>query len=109
MRWIHAPLLLSLLPSFAAATPAPTQLPLKKDPSGDAIPQDLFDEFDELSKIVDIAYCVGSPNTGIDHPFKCLSYCRNFPTFELMKVGGGGGQCPLRTTSFHCRQLLTNL
>ncbi|RPA94010.1 alpha/beta-hydrolase [Choiromyces venosus 120613-1] len=54
------------------------------------ISQKLFDEFEELSRIVDIAYCVGSLNTGVEQPFQCLSYCKDFPTFELKQTWNTG-------------------
>lgn len=85
-----------LLPlSAAAPNPAPApvlvpgQIPLRAASAaslGEPISQDLFDELEELSRIVDIAYCVGSLNTGVDKPFECLSFCRNFPSFELKQV-----------------------
>lgn len=46
------------------------------------ISQSLFDSLEELARIVDISYCVGS--TGIQPPFKCLSRCSEFPGFELV-------------------------
>ncbi|KAI1000996.1 hypothetical protein K3495_g7205 [Podosphaera aphanis] len=44
--------------------------------------QSLFQELEQLSRIVDISYCVG--NTGISRPFNCASRCSDFPTFELI-------------------------
>jgi len=69
-----------------------THLTNRRNSSTTPIPQNLFDEFEELSRIVDIAYCVGSLNTGVERPFQCLSYCSNFPTFELKQVQRGS--CP---------------
>jgi len=45
----------------------------------------LFYELEELSRIVDISYCVGT--TGILKPFLCASRCQEFPDFELVTVG----------------------
>lgn len=41
----------------------------------------LFYELEELARIVDISYCVGT--TGIQKPFLCASRCQEFPGFEL--------------------------
>jgi len=61
-----------------------------RNSSATPISQNLFNEFEELSRIVDIAYCVGSLNTGVERPFQCLSYCNNFPTFELKQTWNTG-------------------
>ena len=52
------------------------------------ISQKLFWELEELARIVDIAYCVGTAGLGIQKPFSCASRCgdRDFETFELVKV-----------------------
>lgn len=44
----------------------------------------LFAELEELARIVDIAYCVGT--TGIQKPFLCASRCQDFTGFELVTV-----------------------
>lgn len=44
----------------------------------------LFYELEELSRIVDISYCVGT--TGIQKPFLCASRCQDFEGFELVSV-----------------------
>lgn len=44
----------------------------------------LFAELEELARIVDISYCVGT--TGIHKPFVCLSRCQDFKGFELVTV-----------------------
>jgi Lipase (class 3) len=46
------------------------------------ISQALFNSLEELARLVDIAYCVGS--TGIYKPFRCLSRCDEFEGFELV-------------------------
>ncbi|KAJ5834296.1 hypothetical protein N7447_000322 [Penicillium robsamsonii] len=42
---------------------------------------DLFNSLEELSRLVDISYCVST--TGIHQPFQCLSRCAEFPDLEL--------------------------
>lgn len=54
--------------------------------SGDRnITAELFVDLEELSRIVDISYCVGT--TGIQKPFLCASRCTDFKGFELVTVG----------------------
>lgn len=48
------------------------------------ISRSLFESLEELARIVDISYCVGS--TGISKPFQCLSRCNEFDGFELVTV-----------------------
>jgi hypothetical protein len=48
----------------------------------------LFAELEELSRIVDISYCVGL--TGIFKPFQCASRCAEFPDFELVDTFNTG-------------------
>lgn len=49
-----------------------------------SISTQLFVQLEELSRIVDIAYCVGT--TGIQKPFLCASRCQDFDHFELITV-----------------------
>jgi len=53
------------------------------------ISQKLFWELEELARIVDISYCVGTAGLGIQKPFQCASRCsdRDFEDFELVTVG----------------------
>lgn len=44
----------------------------------------LFNELEELARLVDIAYCVGV--SGIRPPFECVSRCDDFPGYELVDV-----------------------
>lgn len=46
------------------------------------ISAELFADLEELSRIVDISYCVGT--TGIQKPFLCASRCQDFEGFELV-------------------------
>lgn len=56
--------------------------------SNDTITRELFFELEELARIVDIAYCVGTAGLGIQKPFDCASHCgdEDFKTFELVTV-----------------------
>lgn len=55
---------------------------------GAAISPNVFESLEELARIVDISYCVGS--TGIQKPFKCLSRCSDFEGFELVTTWNTG-------------------
>ncbi|KAL9106709.1 MAG: hypothetical protein Q9227_008278 [Pyrenula ochraceoflavens] len=57
-------------------------------PDSRSITPSLFEELEELSRIVDISYCVGS--TGIEKPFRCLSRCSDFEGFELVTTWNTG-------------------
>lgn len=48
------------------------------------VSNDLFNSLEELSRLVDISYCVGT--TGVKKPFQCLSHCAEFPNLELIEV-----------------------
>ncbi|KAJ5944886.1 hypothetical protein N7516_005054 [Penicillium verrucosum] len=49
---------------------------------------DLFNSLEELSRLVDISYCVGT--TGVHQPFQCLSRCIDFPDLELVTTWNTG-------------------
>ncbi|KAJ5534942.1 hypothetical protein N7527_001196 [Penicillium freii] len=49
---------------------------------------DLFNSLEELSRLVDISYCVGT--TGVQQPFQCLSRCIEFPELELVTTWNTG-------------------
>lgn len=49
-----------------------------------SVSYELFYELEELSRIVNIAYCVGT--TGIQNPFLCAGRCQDFKNFELVTV-----------------------
>ncbi|KAH8693530.1 putative extracellular triacylglycerol lipase [Talaromyces proteolyticus] len=57
-------------------------------PSDRTVSLKLFSELEELSRLVDISYCVGS--TGVYSPFKCLSHCGEFDGFELVTTWNTG-------------------
>ncbi|KAF8252760.1 alpha/beta-hydrolase [Wilcoxina mikolae CBS 423.85] len=91
MHICHISMLLLAVASAGASVLPNHQAPLiKPNAPGDNITQRQFDDFEELSRIVDIAYCVGTMNTGIDPPFQCLSYCKDFPSFELVETWNTG-------------------
>ncbi|KMU88733.1 feruloyl esterase A [Coccidioides immitis H538.4] len=52
------------------------------------VSQKLFDSLEELARIVDITYCVGT--TGIYKPFRCAGRCKEFEGFELVKTWNTG-------------------
>lgn len=56
--------------------------------NGRAVPAEVFESLEELSRIVDISYCVGS--TGIQKPFQCLGRCSDFNGFELITTWNTG-------------------
>ncbi|OQE46732.1 hypothetical protein PENCOP_c001G02896 [Penicillium coprophilum] len=49
---------------------------------------DLFNSLEELSRIVDISYCVGTSE--VHKPFQCLSRCTDFPDLELVTTWNTG-------------------
>jgi hypothetical protein len=84
-------LILALFPfifvSNAVAVKPAAQAPLLgADRNDTTISTKLFAELEELSRIVDIAYCVGTAGLGIQKPFKCISRCSDFENFELVTV-----------------------
>lgn len=48
------------------------------------VSNELYDSLEELSRLVDISYCVGT--SGVQKPFQCLSHCAEFPNLELVTV-----------------------
>jgi hypothetical protein len=81
----------SLILSLCAFLPAIHGLPTlhATDSSGREISQSLFTSLEELARIVDISYCVGT--SGIRKPFSCLSRCSDFdPGFELLTTWNTG-------------------
>ncbi|KIW72556.1 hypothetical protein PV04_00739 [Phialophora macrospora] len=70
--------------TLAAALPAPSPVTI----NGNEISQSLFESLEELARIVDISYCVGT--SGIRKPFNCLSRCSDFEGFELVTTWNTG-------------------
>ena len=82
----------SCLASLVLGTPA-FQAPLtgvSLATSSQNISVELFNDLEELSRIVDISYCVGVTGTGIQKPFLCASRCQDFPSFELVTTWNTG-------------------
>lgn len=75
-------LCLCLWTVFASALPAQLRANNKE------ISQHTFESLEELARIVDISYCVGT--SGIQKPFKCLSRCSDFEGFELVTTWNTG-------------------
>ena len=85
-------LCLSLCLLSALAIPA-LQAPLtgaSLATSNQNISAELFNDLEELSRIVDISYCVGVTGTGIQKPFLCASRCQDFDSFELVTTWNTG-------------------
>lgn len=74
----------ALLVNIIQSIPA-LQSPLISQ-KNNAISDGLFADLEELSRIVDIAYCVGLTGLGIQKPFTCASRCQDFEGFELVTV-----------------------
>jgi lipase (class 3) len=84
-----------LLCIFAALLPlvAAEQFPILQadhDHPDRTVSAALFAELEELSRIVDIAYCVGLQGPGIQEPFECFSHCADFENFELVSTFNTG-------------------
>lgn len=85
----------SILLSVASSTfafPAQTQTPLLQHANNNdtSISVKLFNELEELARIVDISYCVGTAGLGIQKPFQCVSRCVEFENFELVTTWNTG-------------------
>lgn len=83
---------LSLLTSLLALLPTAisTQEPLLGSAHNHNVSAALFSELEELARLVDITYCIGSPAPGITPPFNCLSRCSGFPRFSLVTTWNTG-------------------
>jgi pimeloyl-ACP methyl ester carboxylesterase len=80
--------LVSILSASATTTHLPSSSSPTSAPSPHHVSLPLFNELEELSRLVDIAYCVGT--TGIAKPFTCASRCSEFPTLELVSTFNTG-------------------
>ncbi len=69
--------------------PAPFEDGNAKHNTNHNITVQLFAELEELSRVVDISYCVST--TGIQKPFVCASRCAEFPGWELVGTFDGSG------------------
>lgn len=70
---------------YQPAVQKPIQVP-QTPATNKSISVELFRDLEELSRIVDIAYCVGAVGPGIQNPFCCPSHCQDFKHFELVTV-----------------------
>ncbi|PVH85647.1 alpha/beta-hydrolase [Cadophora sp. DSE1049] len=80
--------LTSAHPSPFQTTNSPILTPNEPTTQTSNISVSLFAELEELARIVDISYCVGT--TGISKPFSCASRCDEFPSFELVDTFNTG-------------------
>jgi hypothetical protein len=55
-----------------------------------SVPRDFYMELEQLSRLVDIAYCIGVQGPGITAPFECPSHCNDFPSVELITTWNTG-------------------
>ncbi|KAF2740381.1 alpha/beta-hydrolase [Polyplosphaeria fusca] len=84
-------LIYALLVCIAGRYAASEQAPLLPHASNDTtVSVDLFRELEELARIVDISYCVGTAGLGISKPFECASRCSEFENFELVTAWNTG-------------------
>ncbi|KAI1280988.1 Alpha/Beta hydrolase protein [Xylaria sp. FL0933] len=60
----------------------------EKTHAADGVSINFFASLERLSRLVDIAYCVGT--TGIRQPFSCISRCKDFPSLELVTTWNTG-------------------
>ncbi|POR33067.1 Mono-and diacylglycerol lipase [Tolypocladium paradoxum] len=78
--------------AVAGLVPDASQQPIHGPPAGSsslaAISMPLFADLERLSRIVDIAYCIG--NTGVRKPFRCVSRCSEFPELSLVTTWSTG-------------------
>lgn len=89
MNICYISLLCTLLKSFQVQSAPAIQVPFGVESHtnlGYDISAELFADLEELSRLVDISYCVGLTSTGIQRPFQCASRCHEFQGFELVAV-----------------------
>ncbi|ODH47358.1 hypothetical protein GX48_06529 [Paracoccidioides brasiliensis] len=86
--------LFSVFLHFIVATASPQQQPenhgsiVHNCRDYRTVSKELFLSLEELSRIVDITYCVGT--TGVYKPFQCLGRCHEFEGFELVTTWNTG-------------------
>ncbi|KAF1358033.1 lipase precursor [Lizonia empirigonia] len=78
--------------AVAASHGAAPQHPLALARNATLISQTLFWELEQLARVVDISYCVGTAGLGIQQPFRCPSRCADadFARFELVTAWNTG-------------------
>ncbi|KAF2810012.1 alpha/beta-hydrolase [Mytilinidion resinicola] len=89
---MRSALLLLSAAAVALGVPAQTQTPLAQAASSNhsSVSNRLFIELEELARVVDISYCVGTTGLGIQKPFQCASRCGEFENFELITTWNTG-------------------
>lgn len=94
MQFFTTILLLLNLQALALAEPIPEQRHSQQQlgdddrPGDGGIPVSLFASLERLSRLVDIAYCVGT--SGLSKPFSCVSRCKDFPSLTLISTFSTG-------------------
>ncbi|KAL2003453.1 hypothetical protein VTN02DRAFT_3764 [Thermoascus thermophilus] len=83
-----AALVACLLRPSRASVLLPPDDPTGRESDTRQVPPEVFESLEELARLVDISYCVGS--TGIQPPFQCLSRCSEFKGFELVTTWNTG-------------------
>jgi pimeloyl-ACP methyl ester carboxylesterase len=80
------------LAAFLITTTGADQQHLLATDTSSILPQSItptfFSSLERLSRLVDIAYCVGT--TGVSPPFACASRCRDFPSLHLVSTWNTG-------------------
>lgn len=72
----------------AAVFPAQAPLTLHDPATSSSISIPFFADLERLSRLVDIAYCIGI--TGVSKPFECASRCNEFPSLTLATTWNTG-------------------
>lgn len=101
MNVCYISLFYTLLKLFPVQSAPVIQVPLGVESHtslGYDISAELFADLEELSRLVDISYCVGLTGTGIQRPFQCVSRCHEFRGFELVTVSTQFGTLLLPAT-----------
>ncbi|KAH7326491.1 Alpha/Beta hydrolase protein [Stachybotrys elegans] len=81
-------LTLALGQPVASSSPRPMQTPAHDTTTTQSISLPLFASLERLARLVDISYCIGS--TGVSKPFRCVSWCSEFPTLSLVTTWNTG-------------------
>lgn len=84
----HAALILASFPAPTTSTADQHPLSASHDVTPQSISPGFFSSLERLSRLVDIAYCVGT--TGVAPPFSCASRCRDFPSLRLVSTWNTG-------------------
>ncbi|KAL8706448.1 MAG: hypothetical protein Q9201_000503 [Fulgogasparrea decipioides] len=91
LRQVKKTLLLLLVSATVTlGWPQQKALGVSQTPQATKVSDELFNDLEQLSRAVDIAYCVGTAGLGIQKPFLCASRCQDFKHFELVKTWNTG-------------------